>query len=115
MLNELNIVEAQDRLKSGEISSVDLVSACLDRIKKTDKKIKACITVLEKESLKEAKLADEKIKKGEWTELLGIPFIAKDNIMTKGVKTTAASKILENYTAPYDATIIRKLKKAGAI
>ncbi|MDA3840713.1 MAG: Asp-tRNA(Asn)/Glu-tRNA(Gln) amidotransferase subunit GatA [Patescibacteria group bacterium] len=115
MLNELSLTQAQTKLKSREITSVELVTACLDRIKKEDGKIKALITVLEKEALEEASIADEKIAKGEWTELLGIPFIAKDNILTKGVKTTASSKILEKYIAPYDATIIKKLKEAGAI
>ena len=115
MLNKLNIKEAQEKLKNKEITSVDLVSACLAQIKKEDKNIKALITVLEKEALEEAKKADDKIAKGEWSELLGIPYIIKDNIMARGVKTTASSKILENYVAPYDATVVKKLKKAGAI
>ena len=114
-LNTLTISDAQQKLKNKEISSVDLVSSCLNRIKEVDKKVKACITVLEKEALKAAKDADEKISRGEWSPLLGIPFIAKDNIMTKGVRTTASSKILEDYIAPYDATVIKKLKEAGAI
>ncbi len=115
MLNKLTIAQAQLKLKNKEITSVDLVSACLDEIKKTDGNIKACITVLEKEALAEARLADEKIAQGEWSDLLGIPYIAKDNILTKGAKTTASSKILENYIAPYDATVIKKLKESGAI
>ncbi|PLX21787.1 Asp-tRNA(Asn)/Glu-tRNA(Gln) amidotransferase GatCAB subunit A [Candidatus Parcubacteria bacterium] len=115
MLNELTIKEAQEKLKNKEISSVDLVKACLERIKKTDEKVKACVSVLEEGALVEAKKADERIAKGEWEELLGIPYIAKDNIMTRGVRTTASSKILENYIAPYDATIIKKIKAAGGI
>ena len=114
-LNELNIKQAQEKLQSGEISSVELTKACLDEIKKSDGEINALITVCEKEALEEAKKADERIKNGEKGDLLGIPYIAKDNIMTQGIKTTAASKILENYTAPFDATIIKKLKKAGAV
>ena len=114
-MNKLSLTQAQTKLKNGEISSVDLVTACFDKIKKSDGEIKALITVLEKEALANARIADEKIAKGEWKELLGIPFIAKDNIMTKGAKTTAASKILENYIAPYDATVIKKLEEAGAI
>ena len=113
--NNLTIKEAQEKLISREISSVELTKACLDRIKKVDGKIKACLTVCEKEALAEAKKADDRIVKGEKKDLLGIPYIAKDNIMTKGIKTTAASKILENYIAPFDATIIKKLKEKGAV
>jgi aspartyl-tRNA(Asn)/glutamyl-tRNA(Gln) amidotransferase subunit A len=114
-LNELTIKEAQVKLESGEISSVDLTSACLARIKEVDDKVKACLSVCEDEALAEAKNADERRKKGETGILLGIPYLAKDNILTKGIRTTAASKILENYIAPFDATIIKKLKKAGAV
>ncbi|MDD5031486.1 MAG: Asp-tRNA(Asn)/Glu-tRNA(Gln) amidotransferase subunit GatA [Patescibacteria group bacterium] len=114
-LNELTIKEAAEKLAKGEITSIELTKACLARIKETDKKIKACLTVCEREALAEAKEADRLRAKGERGDLLGIPYIAKDNILTKGVKTTAASKILENYIAPFDATIIKKLKEAGAV
>ena len=114
-LNELTIKQASEKLVKKEISSVDLTKVCLNRIKEIDKKIKACLTVCEKEAIEGAKKADEFIKKGGEGDLLGIPFIAKDNIMTKNVRSTAASKILENYIAPYDASIIKKLKQAGAI
>ncbi len=114
-LNKLTIKEARKLLDKGEITSVELTKDCLDRIKKIDNKIKALITVCEKEALKEAEEADDRIKAGEKGSLLGIPYIAKDNMLTKGIKTTAASKILENYIAPFDATIINKLKEAGAV
>ncbi|PIR12738.1 Asp-tRNA(Asn)/Glu-tRNA(Gln) amidotransferase GatCAB subunit A [Candidatus Falkowbacteria bacterium CG11_big_fil_rev_8_21_14_0_20_39_10] len=114
-LNQLTIKEASKLLQEKKITSVELTKACLARIKEVDGKIKACLTVCEKEALAEAKRADEMIKRGEKSELLGIPYIAKDNILTKGIRTTAASKILENYIAPFDATIIKKLKKAGAV
>ncbi|MEA1963179.1 MAG: Asp-tRNA(Asn)/Glu-tRNA(Gln) amidotransferase subunit GatA [Patescibacteria group bacterium] len=114
-MNKLTIKQAQERLEAGEISSVDLAWACLDRIKAVDDKVKACLTVCEKEAMVAAEKADEKRAQGEKGDLLGIPYIVKDNIMTKGVKTTAASKILENYIAPFDATIIKKLREAGAV
>lgn len=114
-LNELTIKEASEKLAKGEITSVDLTKACLVRIKNIDDKVKACLTVCEKEALLEAKKADVRIKNGEKGLLLGIPYLAKDNILTKGIRTTAASKILDNYIAPFDATVIKKLKEAGAV
>jgi aspartyl-tRNA(Asn)/glutamyl-tRNA(Gln) amidotransferase subunit A len=114
-LNKLNIKEAADLLASKEITSVELTQACLAQIKKVDDKIKACLTICEEEALQAAKEADARRAKGETGDLLGIPYLAKDNILTKGIRTTASSKILENYIAPYDATIIKKLKQAGAV
>jgi len=114
-LNKLTIAEAAKKLSNGEISSVELTQACLMRIKEVDGKIKACLTVCEDEAIKQANQADERLKRGEKSDLLGIPYLAKDNILTKGTRTTASSKILENYIAPYDATVIAKLKKAGAV
>ena len=111
----MTIKQASQKMAKGEITSVELTKACLARIKEVDKKIKACLTVCEREALAEAKEADKRRAKGERNNLLGIPYIAKDNILTKGIKTTAASKILENYIAPFDATIIKKLKEAGAV
>jgi aspartyl-tRNA(Asn)/glutamyl-tRNA(Gln) amidotransferase subunit A len=114
-LNELTIKQAREKLDQREISSRALAEACLAQIKKADPDIHACLLVCEKEALKEAEAADKRIKAGEKGDLLGIPYLCKDIIMTKGLRTTAASKILENYIAPYDATIIIKLKEAGAV
>ncbi|HBA36699.1 TPA: Asp-tRNA(Asn)/Glu-tRNA(Gln) amidotransferase GatCAB subunit A [Candidatus Falkowbacteria bacterium] len=114
-LNELTIQEARAKLDGGEISALDLTRACLARIKEADMEIHACLSVCEPEALAAAAAADIRIKAGETGNLLGIPYLCKDNIMTKGLKTTAASKILENYVAPYDATVIKKLKEAGAV
>ena len=102
-------------LENGETSSLRLVEACLERIRETDTKIRACLTVRGDDALAEARRADEARAKGASGALLGIPMLVKDNIMTAGIKTTAASKILENYIAPYDASIISSLKKEGAI
>ncbi len=114
-LNELTIKEASERLAKGEITSVELTEACLARIKEVDGKIKACLAVCGEEALEEAKKADKRREKGEKGELLGIPYLCKMNIMTKGIETNAASKILKGYIAPYDATVIKKLKAAGAV
>jgi aspartyl-tRNA(Asn)/glutamyl-tRNA(Gln) amidotransferase subunit A len=114
-LNELTIKEARAKLDVGEITSLKLTEACLAQIKKLNPEINAVLTVCEDLALQEAKDADERIASGEHGDLLGIPYLCKDNIMTKGIITTAASKILENYVAPYDATIIKKLKFAGAV
>ncbi|HTX86812.1 MAG TPA: amidase family protein [Candidatus Nanoarchaeia archaeon] len=114
-LNQLTIQQAIEKLDAGVITSVDLTQACLDRIKEIDDKVKALLTICEDEAIAEAKAADARRAKGEKGGLLGIPYIAKDIIMTKGVRTTAASKILENYIAPFDATIIKKLREAGAV
>jgi aspartyl-tRNA(Asn)/glutamyl-tRNA(Gln) amidotransferase subunit A len=114
-LNSLTIKEAKEKLDSGEITSVELTKACLNRIKEVDDKIHACLTICAEEALVAAKKADERRRAGEKGNLLGIPYLAKDNIMTAGIKTTAASKILENYIAPYNATVIAKLDKAGAV
>ncbi|MFH1523309.1 MAG: Asp-tRNA(Asn)/Glu-tRNA(Gln) amidotransferase subunit GatA [Patescibacteria group bacterium] len=114
-LNKLTIRKASELLQKKEISSVELTKAYLDRIKQINKKLNAFLAVCEKEALDSAKQADIRISKEEKGDLLGIPFAAKDVIMTKGIRTTAGSKILENYTAPFDATVIKKLKEAGAV
>jgi aspartyl-tRNA(Asn)/glutamyl-tRNA(Gln) amidotransferase subunit A len=114
-LNRLTIKEARELLDQKKISAVELTSACLRRIKAVDKKLKALITLCEKSALAAARAADNRLAQGEVGPLLGIPYLAKDNLLTQGIKTTAASKMLENYIAPYDATVIAKLKAAGAI
>ena len=111
-LNELTITQAQEGLKKKKFSSQELVKACLKRIKKVDPKIKAFITVCEKEALDQAKKADEFI---DSKPLLGIPVAIKDNFCTKEIKSTAASRVLENYIPVFDATVVKRLKKAGAI
>jgi len=114
-LNELTIKEARQKLDAGEITAHALTEACLAQIKALDKDIRACLSVCEDEAIAAADEADQRIKSGERGDLLGIPYLCKDNIMTKGLRTTAASRILENYIAPYDATVIKKLKEAGAV
>ncbi|MDO8676144.1 MAG: Asp-tRNA(Asn)/Glu-tRNA(Gln) amidotransferase subunit GatA [Candidatus Azambacteria bacterium] len=115
-LKLLTIKQAHELLEKREISSVELTEAFLSEIKKRDGDIHAFLSVTEDEAIKTAKKVDERISKGEPIEMLaGIPSAVKDNILTHGGKTTAASKILENYIAPYDATVIKKLKEEKAV
>lgn len=121
-LNKLTILEAKRGLIKKEFSVKELVVDCLDRINKVDPKVKAFLTVCEKEALKEADDHDTEIKESKDTEklfnelpLLGIPFAIKDNFCTNGVKTTASSKLLDNYVPVYDATVVKRLKDAGSI
>lgn len=114
-LEDLTIKEARKLLDEKKVSSKELTAFYLKRISKLDKDLKTCISVFEKEALAEAKLADARLAKGEKGDLLGIPYLLKDNILAKDKKTTAASKMLADYIAPYDATVVKKLKEAGAV
>ena len=114
-LTKLTIKEAHEGLKNGEFTSVELTQAFLDRIKEKDGEIKAYITVTEELALEQAVKADLMIKNKEIYSLTGIPCAIKDNILIKDVKCTAGSKFLENYIASYDATVIEKLEKMGAV
>lgn len=114
-LNELTIKGAYEGLKKGEFSSVELTEACLDRIKKRNRKINAFITVCEEGALEEAKEADKIIKKRKTISLAGIPFSVKDAICTLDVRSTGAGKILDNYVPPFEATVIKKIRAQGAV
>lgn len=114
-LNELNIKSAAEGLKSGKFTSVELTSACLLRIKERNSEINAFITVCEDEALREAKIADDIIRKGKGSVLTGIPFAVKDSISTRGARSTAAAKILDNYIPPFDATVIKKIREQGGV
>jgi aspartyl-tRNA(Asn)/glutamyl-tRNA(Gln) amidotransferase subunit A len=111
----LTIRKAHEDLTSGKYTAVDLASAYLENIKKFDKDIHAYLEVYS-DVIDQAKLADERIKeKKNITLLTGIPFSVKDNILVKGRIVSSASKMLENYHGTYDATVIKKLKEAGAV
>jgi aspartyl-tRNA(Asn)/glutamyl-tRNA(Gln) amidotransferase subunit A len=120
-LNELTLIEAIEGLKNKKFTSVALVSACLDQIEKYDDRLKAFITVLPKETLlKFAQQADDLINKEgvdifHTQPLLGIPYACKDNFCTRGIKTTASSKVLENFIPTYESTVTMRLGAAGAI
>jgi aspartyl-tRNA(Asn)/glutamyl-tRNA(Gln) amidotransferase subunit A len=114
MIN-LTLAETIKKLKSKEISSTELTKAYLQRIKKVEPHINAFVTITEEEALKQATGADKHIAAGADLPLLGVPISIKDNFSTKGIRTTASSKVLDDYIPPFDATVVRKLKDAGAI
>jgi len=114
-LNQLTITEAKKGLKKKKFSSVDLTNACLEQIKKYDKHINAYISVTEEKSLKQAEKADQKLAQGDNSPLLGIPLSIKDNFSTRGVRTTASSKVLDEYIPPYNATVVSRLLDAGMV
>ena len=115
-LKELTIKQTHEFLQKREMSSVELTKEFLKNIKEKDGDIRAFLSLNEDNALQAAKKVDGKISKGEPIEILaGIPAAVKDNVLISGIKATAASKILENYIAPYDATVIKKLKEEEAV
>ena len=114
-LHHLSIEQAAELLATKQISSVELTRAFLDRIQATDPALHAFITITDDVALAQAQAADVRRARGDSGALLGIPVAIKDIILTKGIRTTAGSKILETFIAPYDATVTRKLLDAGAV
>ena len=112
MINK-SLAELSVGLQTGKFSSVELTQFYLDRIAKYDGEINSFITVTEEQALVMAKTADEKIASGSATALTGIPMAHKDIFCTDGVRTSAGSKMLNNFIAPYNATVVEKLKKVG--
>jgi aspartyl-tRNA(Asn)/glutamyl-tRNA(Gln) amidotransferase subunit A len=115
MLNRLNLKQAKEGLEKKDFSSVELTKACIAQIEKTDEKLKAFVTFTKDEALKEAEKADKLIANGDNKSLLGIPIAIKDNFSTKGIRTTASAKVLDDYIPPFDATVVKKLKDAGMV
>ncbi|MBU1177196.1 MAG: Asp-tRNA(Asn)/Glu-tRNA(Gln) amidotransferase subunit GatA [Patescibacteria group bacterium] len=115
-LNKLTIKQAHKGLKNKDFSAIELTESVLNKVKSQNNSIHAYLTITEELALSQAKITDKKIaNKEEIGSLAGIPLAVKDLILVEGIKTTAGSKILENYIAPYDATIIKKLKKSDAV
>jgi len=114
-LTELTITQVHEGLKKKEFSALELCQAYLERIKE-DKEIRTFLTVSEDLALSQAKEVDEMISSGKELPILaGVPCAIKDNILVEGFPCTAGSKILESYLAPYDATVVKKLKEQKAI
>ncbi len=114
-LYELTLAQAHEKLKIKEISSQELTRSVLTRIEQVEPEVGAYITLTAESAIEQARQADKRIAEGNINPLTGIPLAIKDLISTKGVKTTCASRILENYIPPYDATIITRLKAEGMV
>ncbi|MGK2848761.1 MAG: Asp-tRNA(Asn)/Glu-tRNA(Gln) amidotransferase subunit GatA [Minisyncoccota bacterium] len=110
------IRDLHNRLRNGDVSAVTLTEQYLETIAQQDKEIGAYLTVMRDQALEMATIVDASLKRGDPIDLLaGIPGAIKDNLCIMGVRTTAGSKILDNYIAPYDATVITRLKAKSAV
>lgn len=107
---DLTVHELKEKLKNKELTVEEITRAYIDRINEKEKDVQAFITILSDEALEKAKKIDKEKNEGkELGEYSGIPIGLKDNMCTKGVKTTCGSKMLENFISPYDGTIVDKV------
>ena len=115
-ITELTVHELQEKIKNKELTITEITKAYADRINEKEKDVQSFITTLTDEAIEKAEEIQAKIDKGEIIgDLAGIPIGIKDNICTKGVKTTCASKMLENFVSPYDATVMDKINNEDMI
>ncbi|NLX70408.1 MAG: Asp-tRNA(Asn)/Glu-tRNA(Gln) amidotransferase subunit GatA [Clostridiales bacterium] len=113
---KLTVHEAVDLIKKKKVSSYELTQAVLNRVKQVEKDVNAFITLTDESAMEEARNVDMLINQGEnISDLAGIPFGLEDSICTEGVRTTCASKMLENFVPPYEATVSRKLREQNGI
>ncbi len=114
-LNELTIHELQDKLRKREVSAREVVDDVFKRIDAVEDKVHSYITLMREEAFAAAERADRDIRDGKGDTLTGIPVALKDIMCTRGVRTTCGSRILHNFIPPYDATVVKKLREAGAV
>jgi aspartyl-tRNA(Asn)/glutamyl-tRNA(Gln) amidotransferase subunit A len=114
-LTQLTIHELQEKIKSGETSAVQIAEAVFSRIDAVEERVHSFIRLMKEEAMIAAEKADDDIKKGNIKALTGIPIALKDIVCTKGITTTCGSHILCNFVPPYDATVVEKLRDAGAV
>ncbi len=115
-ITELTVHELKEKLANKELTISEITQAYVNRINEKEKDVEAFVTTLCDEALEKAKNIEEKVNNGEITgDLAGIPIGIKDNINTKGVKTTCSSKMLENFVSPYDATVVEKINAENMI
>ena len=108
-LHRLTIHESHELLKSGEVSSVELTRSCLERIEAVEGRVKAFLNVAAETALEQARRADECLNSSHPEPLAGVPMQIKDVMCTKGIRTTCASRMLEQFVPPYDATAVERL------
>ncbi len=111
----LTIGQSHKLLMNREISSVELTEAVLERISLVEERVHAFVTVTKESALRQAEEADARIKKGDASPLTGVPALIKDNMCTKGIRTTCSSHMLENFVPPYNATVVERLNQAGMV
>jgi aspartyl-tRNA(Asn)/glutamyl-tRNA(Gln) amidotransferase subunit A len=114
-MHRKTLLQVKEDLKNKKYSACELLEAIYNRIDSVEEKVHSYIHLTKESALKQAEEADARIASGDDAPLLGIPIALKDLICTKGSRTTCGSKILENFVSPYDATVVKKLKEAGAV
>jgi aspartyl-tRNA(Asn)/glutamyl-tRNA(Gln) amidotransferase subunit A len=114
-MQDNTLAQSATALQARSISSVELTRSYLERIERLDPRLNSFITVTAEQALEQAERADERIAAGDTSPLLGVPIAHKDIFCTAGIRTTCASRMLDNFVSPYDATVVERLAAAGAV